>query len=105
MQKNITDVNNETATKYIKGIYLNSMSVFESTPHEVNNIVDILKSSNSIGYDQISPNPIKDFISEISTLLSNIITLSFNTDKVPNQLKMAKIIPIYKSNDKQLVSN
>ena len=28
-----------------------------------------------------------------------------NTGKVPDQLKIGKIIPIYKSNDKKLVSN
>ena len=81
------------------------MSVFESTPNEVIDIVNILKSSNSVGYDQIFPKLIKNVISEISTPLSNIINLSWNTGKVPDQLKIAKIIPIYKSNDKELVSN
>ena len=81
------------------------MSVFESTPNEVINIVNILKSSNSVGYDQISPNRIKNVISEISTPLSNLSNLSLNTGKVRDQLKIAEIIPIYKSNDKKLVSN
>ena len=81
------------------------MSVIESTPNEVINIVNILKSSNSVGYDQIFTNLIKNVISEISTPLSNIIHLSLNTGKVPDQLKIGKIIPIYKSNDKKLVSN
>ena len=66
------------------------MSVFESTSNEVINIVNILKSSNSVGYDQISPNLIKNVISVISTPLSNIINLSLNTGKVPDQLKIAK---------------
>ena len=32
------------------------LSFFESTSNKVIYIVDILKSSNSVGYDQISPN-------------------------------------------------
>ena len=70
------------------------MSVFESMLNDVINIFNILKSSNSVGYDQISPNFIKNVISEISTTLSNIINLSLNTGKVPDQLKIAKIMLI-----------
>ena len=81
------------------------MSVFESMLNEVINIVNILKSSNSVGYDQIFPNLIKNVISEISTPLSNIINLSLNTGKVPNQLKIEFFLPIYKFNDNILVSN
>ena len=58
------------------------MSVFESTSNEYINIVNILKSSNSVGYDQISPNLIKNVLSEISTPLRN---LSMNTGKVSDQ--------------------
>ena len=89
-------------TKYVKGTYLNSMSVFDSTPNEVFNI---LKSSNFVSYDQNFPNLIKNVISEISIALSDIINLSLNIGKQSDQLKIAKIIPIYKSNDKKLVSN
>ena len=59
LQKNTPEVRNETVSKYIKGTYLNSMYVCENTPSEVINIVNILKSSNSVGYYQISPNLMK----------------------------------------------
>ena len=71
------------------------MSVFESMPTEVINIVNIVKSSTSVGYDQIPPNLIKNVVAEISTPLSNNNNLS-NTSKVPDQWKIAKIVPIYK---------
>ena len=75
------------------------MSVFEITPNEIIIIVNLLKSSNYVGYDEISPNLIKYFKSEISIPLSTIISISLNTGKVPGQLKISKIITIYKSNE------
>ena len=40
-----------------------------------------------------------------SSPLTYVINKSFETDKFPNLLKIAKIIPIFKSSDKTMVSN
>jgi hypothetical protein len=41
----------------------------------------------------------------LSTPLKHVISLSLNTGIVPVQLKIAKVIPIFKSGDKQQLDN
>ena len=53
----------------------------------------------------ISTNLIKASISEISVPLSEIINLSLQTGIVPEKLKIAIIIPLYKSGDNQSYCN
>ena len=72
------------------------MSIFESTSNEMSNMVNLIISRNSFGYDEISPKLTKYVISEISISRGNIINLSLNTDKDPNRLKIARNIPIIK---------
>ena len=47
----------------------------------------------------------KHITQEISHPLSVLINKSFSTGTVPNLLKLAKVIPVYKSKDKQLLNN
>ena len=55
--------------------------------------------------DEISSVVVTAVILKISVLLNTIINLSLNSGQFPSQLKIAKIIPIYKSSDKQEVCN
>jgi len=48
---------------------------------------------------------IKKVILSISAPLKHIFNLSFNSGSIPNQLKIAKVIPIYKSGDKTSSDN
>ena len=81
------------------------MSILESTLNEIINIVNLLKSGRSVGIDEISSVVVMAIILEISMPLNTIMNLSLNSGQFPNQLKIAKIIPIYKSSDKKEVSN
>ena len=56
LQNKNHEIKNKNVTMYIKVTNLNSMFVFESTPNEIINIVNLLKSSNSVDYDEISLN-------------------------------------------------
>ena len=47
----------------------------------------------------------RETINEISTPLEDIINLSFVTGSVPENLKIAQIIPIFKSGNNQLFNN
>lgn len=75
-----------------------------TTPLEVNNVIKELKES-SPGCDGIPARAIKLLADTISPLLSKLINLSFREGCFPDELKMAKIIPIYKGGDRMLVSN
>ena len=81
------------------------MSILESTPNEIINIVNLLKSGSSVGNNEISSVVVKAVILEISKPLNTIINLSLKSGQFPNQLKIAKIIPIYKSSNKKEVCN
>lgn len=48
---------------------------------------------------------VKRTINEISKPLTYIYNLSFQTGRFPNKMKVAKVIPVYKSRDKHQFTN
>ena len=81
-------------------LFLNPISYSET--HEA---ILQLKSKNSTDQDGISTNFIKKIAPIISEPLYYIFKKSFETGIVPTQLKVAKIIPIFKSGDNTLTEN
>lgn len=57
------------------------------------------------GYDDISPKVLRHTSSLVSIPLTHIINLSLKTGKFPDQLKIARVIPIYKSGDRREINN
>ena len=55
--------------------------------------------------DGISTKLLKETIDIVGTPLTHIINRSFDTGIVPSQLKTAKVIPIFKANDSNLLKN
>ena len=64
-------------------------------------IISSLKSKASSGHDGVSSKLVKDLKYALVFLLSIIINNSLAKGLVPNMGKLAKIIPIYKANDKK----
>ena len=64
-----------------------------------------LKRNKATGIDQLPPNMLKDCSEEISGPLASIINLSLNTHTVPTLWKSAKISPVFKSGNPDLVEN
>ena len=64
-----------------------------------------LKNKSSSGSDTISNKTIKALKNEIAAPLNLIINTSINTGKYPTEWKTSKVIPLFKANDKDLVSN
>ena len=64
-----------------------------------------MKNSHSVGFDNISISTLKQCSHEISPVLSEIFNLSLVDGVFPDQLKIAKVIPVFKSGDKLMVSN
>ena len=102
---NIDDVNQNFST------YLNDISVLGTfILHHVNRDEVIscilnLQGEKSPGYDGITNAILKLIYGTIVDLLTHILNLSFSEGYFPNELKIAKVIPIYKSGDADLVSN
>ena len=64
-----------------------------------------LKRNKATGIDSLPPNMLKDCAEEIAQPLSHIINLSLGTNTVPSLWKSAKICPVFKSGDSDMVEN
>ena len=72
---------------------------------KIKKIILDLRNSYSKGYDNLSVDIIKNCSTELARPLSIIFNKSIEMGTVPDELKVAKIIPIYKCDDKKLISN
>jgi hypothetical protein len=75
-----------------------------SDPTEIINIVNQFKPNKSAGYDDIHPSVIINVIPFIAQPISNIVNLSLSTGTFPDWLKIAKVVPIFKNDDKKLIT-
>ena len=76
-----------------------------TTPAVINNIILHSKSKKSTGFDNIDSYIVKQIAPQIVNQLANIFNKSFLTGNVPSKLKIAKVIPLYKTKDPALFSN
>ena len=74
-------------------------------PNEIGKHIDSLKNKNSSGHNKITSTFLKNIKSAVVQPLSILINKSLETGIVPDKLKLAKVIPIYKSKDKELLNN
>ncbi len=85
-----------------------SIPELELNPIRPSQIVDIVKlmvSKNSTDSNGISSNLIKKIIYEISVPLAHIFSLSINSGIFPKALKTARVVPIFKSSDPEIMDN
>ena len=90
---------------YLNGNHPTNFFMQPTHQEELISIANSLKSSNSQGFDSIPMKIVKSTIREVATPLSHIFNKSFQTGVVPNGMKIAKIVPIYKSGNKKLLNN
>ena len=74
-------------------------------PEEIVKIIGKFNPNKSPGHDNITNMVVKKVAPEISKPLCMIFNCSFNTGVVPEQLKIAKVIPIYKKENAEVLSN
>ena len=72
---------------------------------DVIKIINTLKSKTSLGIDGLSTKLLKDIKHEIATPLTLIINQSLSTGIFPDPLKIGKITPIFKKDDKTQLNN
>ena len=73
--------------------------------YEITKIITSLKSKNSSGHDNINSKFVKLIKQDIISPLVILFNKSLETGVVPDLMKLAEIIPIYKSKDKMLLNN
>ena len=82
----------------------NSLYLSNVSDEEVINIVNYLKPS-SPGYDEISADILRLILPSICKPLVNILNLSLTLGIFPTELKVANVIPLYKTDDPMLFND
>ena len=59
----------------------------------------------SSGWDNILASVIKDNVNTLAVPLTHLVNLSFCQGLFPDELKIAKVLPLYKNDDPKLVGN
>ena len=90
---------------YLSGQFLNAMYLVPVTEKEVIVITEEFHSGKAVGYDNIPMSTIQQVIETISKPLSHIINLSLTYGIVPDQLKISRVVPLFKAGDKSNFSN
>ena len=72
--------------------------------HEINSVISFLPSS-AAGYDEMPASIMKQLGNCYAEPLTHLINQSISQGLFSEKMKLAKILPIYKSEDEQLVNN
>ena len=82
-----------------------TFSLHSVAHEEVLKEIEQLNSKKSAGADNLSPKLLKECKYIFAKLFTHIINLSFTNAVVPDELKTAKVIPLYKKNEKYKPEN
>jgi len=88
-----------------ENVPLFNMSKIPVSYIEISNALKLLQDKKSQDMDGFSMFFIKQIAEQISTPLKHVLTLSIETGEIPNQMKIAKVVPIHKSGDSADMNN
>ena len=91
--------------RYLKNPISNSMTIQEADEEEIIKTILSLQSKKSAGADGIRPMLIKKCCQQLYKQILHLMNLSLKTNTVPDKLKIAKVIPVHKKEDKSDPSN
>ena len=97
-----TDVN---YSDFLSNQHPYSMFIDPVVPCDITNTAHKLKSKSSFGHDEISTKLLKKTINNITLPITHIVNRSFITGIVPDQMKIAKVVPVFKSSDRSSIKN
>ena len=104
LQKNIAPIKKHFSD-YLKAPNTDTFYISSTTPQEISDLIKTLKNSKSLGPNSISTNILKEIHETISINLSTPINKSFITGVFPKMYKIAKVVPIFKSETRLLCKN
>ena len=90
---------------YLKDRCVSTFNFVPVTRDEVISVIHKFAPKKSAGHDLISTNLLKEISPLIAEPLSLIINQSLSTGISPSKLKIAKVIPLHKKNEKYLLDN
>ena len=96
---------NKSYSDYLKQNILSSFHFDTVTPEFTLKLIQKLKSKSSFGHDGLSSIMLKYISKIIINILTTIINQSLLTGIFPDSLKLAKIAPIYKKEERHIADN
>ena len=75
------------------------------TVDQVSSILNSISASKARGLDELPTRFIKDGSSVIAKPLTHIVNLSITTGNIPDDLKAARVVPLYKKKGKTNFEN
>ena len=96
------ELSNDT---FLRGNYVHSLYLAPTDVSEINCLLNEINVNKSSGPDGIRPTVIKSVTQYISPILVHIFNNSMQSGIIPESLKVAQIIPIYKANDPSEFTN
>ena len=101
----INQPENKSFEDYLNSPVMNRFNFVPTNENEVRKYISEIKSKASSGQDRLSNKLLKVIGKEISKPLTIIINQAFNTGIFPQKLKVAKVVPVYKKGDSNLIEN
>ena len=71
----------------------------------VSRSINLLRTNKAVGIDKVSARLLKDAVDVITPSLTALFNLSLQTRSFPSIWKTAKVIPLFKEDDKKNASN
>lgn len=101
IKQNPTEVNNKLSHKKIQ----NNFYFYPASQEEIESIINSLQNKYSSGKDDVPTAVIKNVKTHLSKILTHLINSSFVSGIFPEQLKVAKVVPIFKRGDPNNIDN
>ena len=83
-----------------KNVKLNEFSLSIVSEKEVLKVVNSIGVDKATGLDNFAAKFLKDGVNKLIEPLTHVINLSIHSGVVPEDLKTARVVPLYKKNDK-----
>ena len=90
---------------FLSGAFMKSLYLQPTTEQEIIEICASFRAGTAAGYDQITRNVIKEIIDLIVQPLMYITNLPLRSGTVPDQVKIARVVPLFKTGDLSLFTN
>ena len=105
LAKDINTPDDGNIFDYLRNRNCNSMFLHKVDENEVIQIVNTFKNKTSNDYNNMNMSILKNVISNIKIPLTDVCNKSFISGTFPDEMKIGKVVPIFKAGEKNNFSN
>src|ERR1043165_9240080 len=96
---------NQSYKTFLPPSSLNSFATISTSPSEIIFISKSVKATHSSGLDELDPSILTPLMDLLAAPLADVINCSLRNREVPTDVKKAKVLPIHKNGNNNLISN